>query len=261
MKDKGRKILFVLCIAVCVACIGYIVYYFLQRDKGEKKYEDVQKKVEKQIEEAEQKAPEETEEEKEDENPIDFAELKAVNPDIYAWITIPDTNINYPVLQTDGDDAYYLNHTYDGEKNPIGAIYTEKANSKDFTDFNTVIYGHNIKDGTMFENLHKFEDEQFFDTHETFDIYTEDGKKTYKVFAAVEFDNRHILYHFSNDDVKARKEFLYALRDSRNMISHYRDDVEVDENSRIVTLSTCVRKNGKRYPDRRYLVGAVEVNE
>lgn len=139
----------------------------------------------------------------------------------------------------------------------MGAIFTERINKKDFSDFNTVIYGHIMKDGTIFTDLHKFEDEKFFNKHDTFTIYTETEKKTYKVFAAVEYDNRHILSNYDNNIAKDRKDFLQSIRDSRSMKNHYRDDVEVNENSKIVTLSTCVRWS----PEKRYLVGAVEIDE
>ena len=90
---------------------------------------------------------------------IDFAELSSINPDIYAWIRIPDTQIDYPVLQREEDDTYYLRHNSSGRYAFAGSIYTEEANSRDFKDPMTVLYGHNMRDGSMFQNLHFFEDE------------------------------------------------------------------------------------------------------
>lgn len=90
--------------------------------------------------------------------------MKETNPDIYAWIEIPDTNVNYPIVQSADDDSYYLNHTIDGQEGYPGSIYTEKVNAKDFSDFNTVIYGHDMKDGSMFKDLHKFEDADFLNS-------------------------------------------------------------------------------------------------
>ena len=96
-------------------------------------------------------------------NQVDFEELQKINPDVYAWIQIPGTNINYPILQsvTEADD-YYLNTTIDGKTGYPGSIYTEKYNSTSFTDPVTVIYGHNMKEGTMFADLHKYTDKTFF---------------------------------------------------------------------------------------------------
>lgn len=94
---------------------------------------------------------------------IDFEELhKTVCEDIYAWIYIPNTNIDYPLLQHATDNSYYLEHNLDDSEGYPGCIYTENNNSKDFTDRHTVIYGHNMRDGRMFSDLHKYEDREFY---------------------------------------------------------------------------------------------------
>lgn len=93
---------------------------------------------------------------------IDFAAAQATNPDVYAWIWIPGTNIDYPILQSETeDDAYYLNHTIEKKEGLPGTIYTEKYNGKEFSSPVTVVYGHNMKNGSMFADLHKFEDRAF----------------------------------------------------------------------------------------------------
>lgn len=248
MKKKRDKIFFWICIIICILCVGYISYYYIQKAESKKEFKEVKKKVVK-----EEKPVEEVKEK--DEIPIDFAELKKVNNEIYAWVQVPDTNIDYPILQSETDDAFYLNHAFDKKYDVFGAVFTEKINKKDFTDFNTVVYGHNIKDGSFFQNLHKFEEEQFFNSHDTFTIYTETEKKTYKIFAAVEYSNKHILYNYDNQNPEEQKAFLQSLKESRSMKNHYRDDVTVDENSKIVTLSTCIRGE----PKKRYIVVGVEV--
>ena len=96
-------------------------------------------------------------------NPIDFAELRSINDELYAWIRIPNTNIDYPIAQSATDDLFYLNHDmYKGDRF-AGCIYTESGNSKNFTDPNTVVYGHNMRNGSMFQNLHYYEDPEFFE--------------------------------------------------------------------------------------------------
>ena len=104
-----------------------------------------------------------------EENPIDFKELTAKYPDAYAWIRIPGTNVDYPIVQREGDNGYYLNHTIDGRKRIEGAIFTEDYNEKDFMDSNTLIYGHNMLNGSMFRTLHKYKDRKFF--NENRDVY------------------------------------------------------------------------------------------
>ena len=140
------------------------------------------------------------------EKEIDFADLQEnVNPDIYAWIYIPDTQVDYPVLQHSTDNYYYLNYNLDGSKGYPGCIYTEDYNEKDFSDPNTVIYGHNMKNGTMFAGLHKFEDSEYFAEHPYVYIYTEERLYVYEIFAAYESGNEHILY---NNDFTS--EYVYS---------------------------------------------------
>lgn len=92
---------------------------------------------------------------------LDWNELAKVNPDIYAWIYIPGTKVDYPVLQHPTDNTYYLNYNMNGTRGYPGCIYTEKENNKDFSDFNTIMYGHNMRNETMFETLHYYEDKAF----------------------------------------------------------------------------------------------------
>lgn len=247
MKKNVRKLLFGLCVVVAVAGISYIGLYYLRKDHNEAVYG----KMQRQIKEVKK------EESPKEEVPVDFAALKKTNPDIYAWIEIPGTNVSYPIAQSAEDDAYYLNHTIDGKEGYPGSIYTEKINAKDFSDFNTVIYGHDMKDGSMFKDLHKFEDAAFFAEHDKVTIYTETEEKTYQIFAAVVYDDRHLLYSFDNENVDDRKAFLQSVWESRSMRNQFRSDVTVDENSHIITLSTCI--GGQ--PDHRFLVEAVEIDE
>ena len=104
--------------------------------------------------------------------PVDFDALKEKNEEIYAWITVPGTQIDYPVVQSGSDDSFYMHRGIDRGYLYAGAIYTERKNNKDFTDFNTVLYGHNMKDGSMFAGLHSFKDRDFFDKNREIIIYT-----------------------------------------------------------------------------------------
>lgn len=252
MKKNVRKLLFGLCVIVAVAGLAYIGIYYLRKDSNEAVYGKVQRQVKEKKKEEAQRA-----EKPKEEIPIDFATLREMNPDIYAWIEIPGTNVNYPIVQSAEDDFYYLNHTIDGKEGYPGSIYTEKINAKNFSDFNTVIYGHDMKDGSMFKDLHKFEDAAFFEEHDKVTIYTETEEKTYQIFAAVVYDDRHLMYSFDNENIEDRKAFLQSLKETRSMRNQFRSDVTVDENSHIITLSTCI--GGQ--PDRRFLVEAVEIDE
>ena len=191
------------------------------------------------------------------EKEIDFAELQAtVNPDIYAWIYIPDTLIDYPVLQHPTDNLYYLEHNLDGSRGYPGCIYTEDYNARDFSDPNTVVYGHNMKNGTMFAGLHKFEDSTYFGEHPYIYIYTEEGLYVYGIFAAYESGNEHILYNNDFASEYAYSGYLEDIFAVRSMNSNIKEDMEVTTRDRIITLSTCVANRA----DRRYLVQGVLLN-
>ena len=191
------------------------------------------------------------------ENPIDFAALQEKNPDIYAWIYIPNTNIEYPVVQSrEQDDTYYLNHNAYREKTSAGAIFSEKLNSKDFTDPNTVLYGHNMKNGTMFRTLRNFMKKDFFDANPNMYIYTPGHILTYEIFSVYRYDDRHILNSFNFSDKTVYAEYLEYATNPTSVIRNVREGVEVTADDTILTLSTCMN-NGKN----RLLVQGVLTND
>lgn len=188
---------------------------------------------------------------------LNWEELAETNKDIYAWIYIPNTSVDYPILQHETEDNYYLNHNLDYSEGRPGCIYTQVShNSKDFTDFNTIMYGHNMRAGTMFATLHNFEDETFFNENKYFYIYTPEHTYVYEIFGAYAFDDRHILANFDNDSESDRTTYLEEVFSIRDMSAHFREDVEVTTEDSIVTLSTCI--SGR--PNNRYLVQGVLIN-
>ena len=170
---------------------------------------------------------------------------------------IAGTRIDYPVAQSQESDDHYLKYNFKNEPEFAGCIYTEKANKKDFSDPNTVFYGHNMRNGSMFQNLHKFEDEAFFKKHKEVYVYTPKKTYTYTIFAAYKFDDRHLLKTFNFKNKKKFENYLRNVKNIRDMGSHVRKDQEVTSNDKIITLSTCV--GGQ--PNNRYLVQAVLTDE
>lgn len=253
MKEKGRKILIVLLLAVAISCAGYLIWYYISASKAEDSYEDARK-------EAVIEIPKDTEADDEQvQIPIDFDALQATNPEVYAWIRIDGTKIDYPIVQKKDDDNYYLNHTWEGKSAAEGAIFTQAFNSTDFLDFNTLIYGHQMGEGveTMFHQLGNYLDADFMNEHREVVIYTPNHVRTYKVFAAVVYDDRHIMQYYNFNVDNDREEFLDSIYNSRDMRNQYCDDVEVTTNDRIITLSTCISVES----DHRLLVEAVLVDE
>lgn len=254
MSKKVWKIVLCIGIVICLACLGLFGWKQYQAYRAQKELEAIEKS---QYTERDGDEPELPEGVKHGES-IDFEKLQKINKEIYAWIYVPGTKIDYPVAQNAKDDEHYLKYNYKNKPEFAGCIYTEKANKKDFTDPNTVIYGHNMRNGSMFQNLHKFEDGDFFKKHTEVYIYTPEKTYTYKIFAAYKYDNRHILKSFDYfKDKKVFKDYLKTVMATREMISHIRTSQKVTQDDKIITLSTCV--GGQ--PENRYLVQAVLTNE
>ena len=189
-------------------------------------------------------------------NPIDFAAEKEKYPDMYAWISIPNTNISYPVVQSPTDDSYYLDHNAEKKYTQAGAIYSELKNNKDFSDPNTVLYGHNMINGTMFRDLHKFrKDEEFWKENKYIYIYIPGHILTYEICAAYRYDNRHILNSFDFSDEAVFEEYLEMVKNPKSLIVRKRE-TELNKDSKILTLSTCISN-----PAYRYLVQGVLVKD
>jgi sortase B len=189
-------------------------------------------------------------------NPIDFEAEKLKYPDIYAWINIPNTKVNYPVVQSPTDDSFYLDHNAEKKYTKAGAIYSEIKNNKDFSDPNTVLYGHNMLNGSMFRDLHNFrKDENFWNENKYIYIYTPGHILTYEICAAYRYDNRHILNSFNFSDSTIFEEYLETVKNPKSLIMRTRE-VELNKDSKILTLSTCISN-----PAYRYLVQGVLIKD
>lgn len=178
--------------------------------------------------------------------PIDFESLWEINEDVYAWITIPGTIIDYPILQHETDNTYYLNYTIDGMEGYPGCIYTENINAKDFSDNNTVIYGHNMRNGTMFTDLHKFRDAEFFSENDIVYIYTPQKQFTYKIFAAYLYDDRHLMNSFDFSDQEIYADYLSELQAMDSEDINIRKEIQVTDADKIITLITCIREQTEK---------------
>lgn len=195
----------------------------------------------------------------ETEDVIDFEALQKQNPDVVAWIRVDDTNIDYPILCHQSNDLYYLDHTIDGKYDIAGAVFIQQFNSGDFSDPNTVVYGHNMltPDGTMFTQLRLYKTQDFFDKHRTLTIYMPDETYHYKIFAAHEVNDDHIMLTYDFYDKQVFSDYTKAILNKTDKSSIVDKTVKITSADKIITLSTCVTLNG----DRRYLVQGVLVDE
>lgn len=191
------------------------------------------------------------------ESPVDLKSLRDINSDVYAWISIPGTYVNYPIAQSTVDDNYYLHKNIYKRYLFAGMIYTQSCNSLDFYDPVTVVYGHNMRSTTMFTSLHYFEDPEFFEEHDTFYIYTLDRMLTYKIVSAYKYDNRHIMNSFDFTNPEVLSSFQQHTLDPLSTMRNVREGIELDADSKLVVLSTCMSNDKKS----RYLVNGVLVSD
>lgn len=254
---KQKNLLFIICLLVLIAAVAFGAGYQINLKRKKDVYENMaQEAVAEPEPEEEQEETPEPEPELPD-IPVDFSKLQEQNPDIYAWIHIEDTVVDYPILQSIGNDDYYLTHTVDNEAGRPGAIYTQYSyNNYDMTDNVTVIYGHNMRNDSMFGSLSEYLDEEFRDSHSEIQIYTPKHILTYRVVFTITYDNRHILSSFDCSTPEGYDSLLNSLQTERLMPSWIDDSYNITTDDRLVILSTCNNNS-----DQRFLVGAVLVNE
>jgi len=169
-----------------------------------------------------------------------------VNSDIVGWLTIPGTNIDYLFVWF-GDNDFYLYRDLHKNRAAAGSIFMEARNSTDFTDFNTILYGHHMKNGSMFHNLDRFAKNDFFETHLTGTVFLADKTFTLRIFAyIVTRADDAVLYATQLDPRKGLDEHLAYIR---NKARQYRD-IDITETDRILTLSTC----GYEFDEARVLI-------
>lgn len=175
-------------------------------------------------------------------NPIDFAGLKAVNEDIIAWLRVGAIDISYPVTQGKDND-YYLHNTFENQPNIAGCIFMDHGCKKDFSDPNTIIYGHNMRNLSMFGKLKQFRDQAVFDLDAYFWVYTPEKIYKYEIFSCQEVGATSETYQLQFSDKKKFQEYI----DSCFERSVLKRDIEVTSDDKIVTLSTCTGNSETRF--------------
>lgn len=234
--------------AVFVFCVSSMIRSYKMQKEAEEQFQQMAQIVTEAPTETETEIVTETEmpsiiEERGIEIPqlaLDWKALKEQNDDIYSWIYVPNTNVNYPVLQHDTEHDYYLEYNLDHSKGRPGCIYSQKYNTTTYTDRNTVLYGHNMKNGTMFKTLHYYEKEDFFNENRYFYIYTPETVLVYEVLAACEFTNEHVLYKYDFSTVESLDKYMEGLMASKSKNNHMLEGVEFTEETKLLTLSTCI---------------------
>ena len=165
---------------------------------------------------------------------ISLAALREVNPDVTGWIRIPETKVDYPILQGEDND-FYLNHTWEKEPNSLGSIFLEHQSSPDLTDYNTIIYGHNMKNGAMFGDLDLFSLQRFWEEHPYVYILTDDGVYRYEIFAFCQAEVESLTYGLNPRRTDTKEKFLNLSLET----AWYDTGIKPMVTDRILTLSTC----------------------
>jgi len=265
-KAKARIIIFCICLVVFLVAFGYIIRYQLDAHNREQARvqlaEEVRVEPSEEIEiiddepDVEEVEELETEPPIEVEIPIDFDLLQERNPDVHAWIRIPGTAIDYPILQSTDYQEFYLDHDIDRQPDMAGALFTQDFNRLDFRCVHTLIYGHDMADGSKFGTLHRYLDARFMEEHDIIYIYTPRNIFRYQVVYAVTYDDRHILmsFDFRNDD--EYELFIYSLQNSPNVNNQWNPNAIWRVGDPLITLSTCTENTFQRL-----LIGAVLIEE
>jgi len=255
MKNRISKWLIVLFAFIFVASTGLYFYQMQQSQTADEIYqeaEEIAKAPEKEQEsETETEIPEEQEETETTEKgwhevevsddeymaeleKTDLAALREVNEDVIGWIEIPDTQLSYPLMKG-LDNQYYLEHTWDKKKSSAGSVFMERLNNEDFSHYHTVLYGHRMADGTIFDSLKHYTTEEYFAQHPYFYIYDDNGAHRYEIFAAYEADVGSRTYQVGFADESSKESFLNYCKEK----SVVDTGVVPTTEDRIVTLSTC----------------------
>lgn len=290
MKKTARTLLLILLAGIFLSSSGFLVYRLYQYKEAEAIYKEAEKLVDipeipkpvepkdpqpqkpltppapaeetppENAETGAQEEPVPPEEPPEEERPdvsayekalwkMDFRALREVNEDVFGWIHIPYTQLSYPMVQGE-DNEFYLDHTWEKTYSSVGSIFLEQYCSRDLSDFNTILYGHRMQDGSMFASLRFYNDINYWKKNPWVYVWDENGGYIYEIFSAYEagLTDPTYMIGFAND---AQKQEFLDFCISKSVI-----DIGITPtiNDRILTLSTCTGRGH----ETRWVVHAVK---
>ena len=220
-----RKVSIILCLVICLIFLGLFTLEFLDKKEGETFYKNVLPST----------------------NIKDINKLENEYEGATGYIDIPNTNISYPIMQGE-DNSYYLKHLPNGDRNKMGSIFLDYRNNG-FNDKNTIIYGHNFNNGTMFSDLLNYKSFEFYKNHSNYKIYTSDKVIEVAIFAVYIADatKDELPINFESTDYD---DYLDMVLES-NLIN---SEVSIDSEDNLITLCTC--SNGS-WKNRLIVIGKV----
>lgn len=251
---KLINIILVAIIIVCLSIIGYKYYNYNKDDKLNSEIQDLQPVINEASDSDNNSSGENDGQDQSKEgnyvNSANEEELKSINSDYKMWIQIENTNINYPVVQG-SDNDYYLKHNFRKESNISGTVFVESANDID-NDKNIILYGHNMRNGTMFNNITNYKEESFFNEDNKISIIMNNTLYEYEVFSVYvkNVSEVNLAIGFASED-----EFInYAYNEAEESL--YKKDVDFSAEDNLITLVTC----SYEFTDARTIVVARRCN-
>ena len=221
-----RKVLVVLCFIICLIFLSLFTLEYLDKQEGENFYKNVLPSN----------------------NLIDIDKLKNEYDEAIGYIEIPNTNISYPIMQGE-DNNYYLKHLPNGDSNKIGSIFIDYRNNE-FNDQNTIIYGHNFNNGTMFSDLLNYKSDDFYKNHSKYAIYVSDRKMEVEIFGVYVLDVTKEKIPINFETLDFFNDYIDKIMENNLIKSNF----EINENDRLVSLCTCANGSWK---NRLIVVGKV----
>ena len=246
-KNKVVSVIMFIFFILCIAGMIWSGYKIFNWHSNVTENENIQEELNEKIKE-----------EKDDEGNtvffVDFDSLKSINKDTVAYIDYKQFEVSYVVVQSKDND-YYLEHNFNGKWNEAGWIYADYNNKLDGTDKNIILYGHSMKNGSMFGSLHNIlkNEEYKKEENQIIKFVTPDGTYSYKIFSIYTMEAED---YYITTDFKTDKEFKDYLTEMKNR-SIYNYNVKVDEKDSILTLSTCQGYTG----NKRFVMHAVKLKE
>lgn len=251
MNDKIRKIIMIIAAAVLILSAAMIIYKNVQYKVGSDAYADADKLVSlpdvpsntvpvpastpaPQAPVEVSAAPVICDDYADELAQMDLTQLQGVNPDVLGWIVIPDTIISYPLVQGEDND-YYLVTTWQKTKNSVGSIFLDYRCTSDLSDFNSIIYGHRMRNESMFGSLKYYSKEDYWREHPYIYISDAAGCKRYAIFSVYEVSVLGDTYKMSFSDDSEKRDYIDFCVSS----SIYDTGIVPETDDNIITLSTC----------------------
>lgn len=227
---RGAENVIICCLVIIVVLSGWKVYTILQDyNRQQNAYDDIS----------------ETAQDGGFTGDIDFDALKKINPDTVAWIYYEGTFINYPIVKGEDNDKY-LYTRFDGNTGGFGTLFVDAITEYPFNQFNTIVYGHHMRNGSMFGDLRKFKKAGFADEHPRMELITPDGKFHLDIWAFLNQPADSRIYTTNIHDADEKAEYIEMIKE----LAEFTTGVEVSPDDRLVELSTCAYE----YQDARYIV-------